>query len=544
MAVAVLASAAPAWGHSFLVSTTPGQGQRLAAPPSELVLRFSERVDLASVKVTTKTVAGAAVDMGRAQLSPDGVEVTIPLGEAGPAVYLVGWEAFSAVDGHGSSGEFAFAAGNATGAVPTARSAAPTSARGVLASWLFFLGLSLAAGALVVRGLLGSGDGGPSRATVRIGLFGAMLGAALALPGTPDGWQQVLLLGVLQLLAAALMLVALTSRWWAPLMATVAAGGAWAGRSHAAAEHSVLGWLVDLVHLVAGGVWLGSLAVVAVIVWRRHGDERLVLVRRYARMALALVVVVAGVGTAVGLLHDGPDPWIPRAVMLVLSPLWFLVVYMALVVTVPLWDRLDQRWGELVPIGLAAAAMGVDLVRFRYGHPEVAWINMILVWGAAHQVGWSWHRLRDATPRFGHALMLIGFAALVGLTNMGLYPRSMVGTTSAADRFSNMGPPTLPIVALLTFQIGLVLVNRERIQTWAARPRVQWFITWLSANAMPLFLWHTVGFAIFYAAMRAVTVVPEGPNLTWWVTRPLWIIGPAAATLPLLVITRRARPVV
>ena len=55
--------------------------------------------------------------------------------------------------------------------------------------------------------------------------------------------------------------------------------------------------------------------------------------------------------------------------------------------------------------------------------------------------------------------MLIGFAGLVGLTNMGLYPRSMVGTTSAADRFSNMGPPTLPIVALLVFQVGLVIVQ-------------------------------------------------------------------------------------
>src|ERR671918_2019536 len=155
---------------------------------------------------------------------------------------------------------------------------------------------------------------------------------------------------------------------------------------------------------------------------------------------------------------------------------------MALVVTVPLWDRLDRRWGELVPIGLAAATMGIDLVRFRYGHPEIAWFNMVLVWGAAHQVGWSWERLRNAPARFGHALALIGFAGLVGLTNMGLYPRSMVGTTSAADRFSNMGPPTLPIVALLIFQVGLVVANRERIMKWADRPRVQRFVEWLSRN--------------------------------------------------------------
>ena len=134
--------------------------------------------------------------------------------------------------------------------------------------------------------------------------------------------------------------------------------------------------------------------------------------------------------------------------------------------------------------------------------------------------------------------MLIGFAALVGLTNMGLYPRSMVGTTSAVDRFSNMGPPTLPIVALLIFQIGLVLANRERIIDFADNPRAQRFVAWLSANAMPLFLWHTVGFALFYAAARMIMDIPETPSLLWWVTRPLWVIGPALATLPLLALTR------
>lgn len=143
--------------------------------------------------------------------------------------------------------------------------------------------------------------------------------------------------------------------------------------------------------------------------------------------------------------------------------------------------------------------------------------------------------------RFGHALMLIGFSGLVGLTNMGLYPRSMVGTTSTVDRFSNMGPPTLPIVALLIFQLGLVVAYRTRIVEWAQRPRTERFVEWLSANAMPLFLWHSVGFALFFAAMSAVTPVPEEPNALWWVTRPLWIVGPAIVTVPLIALTKRIR---
>jgi hypothetical protein len=277
---------------------------------------------------------------------------------------------------------------------------------------------------------------------------------------------------------------------------------------------------------------------------RQRGQWRSFVSKRAAQLglpALALVAVVAAAGTAIALLHDGGDPWVTRAVVLVLSPLWFLIVYLMLVVTVPVWDRLDRSFGYLVPLGLTALAMAVDVLRFGYDHPELAWFNLVFVWAAAHQVGWSWEALRAAPARFGHALMLIGFSALVGLTNMGLYPRSMVGTTSAADRFSNMGPPTLPIIALTILQVGLVVVYRDRLVAIAQHPRMRGVVAWLSANAMPLFLWHTVGFAFFYAAMRAMTGVPEQPSALWWITRPLWVVGPALATLPLLVLMRRVR---
>lgn len=276
--------------------------------------------------------------------------------------------------------------------------------------------------------------------------------------------------------------------------------------------------------------------------WRRFALGR---AKALGAPALVLIAVVAAVGLAIGTIHDGPDPWTTRAVLLVLSPLWFLIVYLVLVVTVPIWDRLDQRWGELVPLGLAAGAMAVDVARFRYDVGQVAWLNMVLVWAACHQVGWSWARLRAAPQRFGHALVILGLAALVGFTNMGLYPRSMVGTTSAADRFSNMGPPTLPILALCTLQVGLVIANRERILGLADRPRVAAAVAWLSRYSMPLFLWHTVGFAAFYALYRLVADIPDSPSATFWVTRPLWLLGPAIATLPLLAVstllTRRRR---
>jgi hypothetical protein len=273
--------------------------------------------------------------------------------------------------------------------------------------------------------------------------------------------------------------------------------------------------------------------------WRRFTLGRL---QQLGVPALVLIGFVVALAILAANLHDGPDRWMARGVALVLSPLWFLIVYLVLVSSVPIWDALDRRWGELAPLALVAAAMGIDVLRFRYAHPEAAWFNMVFVWAACHQIGWSWDRLRTAPKRFGHALMLIGFSALLGLTNMGLYPRSMVGTTAAADRFSNMGPPTLPILALCCAQVGLVVANRERILRAAAKPRVQRFTRWLSVNAMPLFLWHTVGLAAFYALARVVVDVPETPSAVWWLMRPLFVLGPALATVPLLAATRRVRP--
>jgi hypothetical protein len=237
-----------------------------------------------------------------------------------------------------------------------------------------------------------------------------------------------------------------------------------------------------------------------------------------------LVAVVTLATLAIALLRPGEDPWVARGIVLVLSPLW---------------DALHARFGELVPLALVALAMGVDVARFRYDIEGAAFANLVFVWAACHQVGWSWDRLRAAPARFGHALMLIGFAALVGLTNIGLYPRSMVGTTSPLDRFSNMGPPTLPIIALFTLQLGILVAWRARLADWALRARVARAVSWLSRNAMPLFLWHSVGFAAFFVVMRSWTSVPETPSAMWWLTRPLWLAGPALFTLPLVAASRR-----
>jgi hypothetical protein len=77
----------------------------------------------------------------------------------------------------------------------------------------------------------------------------------------------------------------------------------------------------------------------------------------------------------------------------------------------------------------------------------------VVVWALAHQLGYFYERLVAAPRRFAWSLTLGGLFAMLGLTNMGLYPRSMVGVPG--EDISNMAPPTLCIVALTLLQVGL-----------------------------------------------------------------------------------------
>lgn len=266
------------------------------------------------------------------------------------------------------------------------------------------------------------------------------------------------------------------------------------------------------------------------------GTSRRFLKRRIQRLlapALGLVAVWIGVGFLLRMLVGGQ--WIWPAVILVLSPLWFLVVYLVLVAIAPVAVRAHWRWGELVIVWLIGLAAVLDVLRFAHEQGWAAWVNFIVIWGLAHQLGFLYDKLAAAPRRVGWMFAWSGFFALVALTNMGFYPRSVVGVPG--ERFSNMGPPTLAIVALILLQVGLVLLLREwvlgRLATSAAWQRTA---AWVNANALALYLFHTTAMA----AVVAVAFVafgyrpPSQPTAHWWLTRPLWLIGPALATLPFL----------
>jgi hypothetical protein len=182
----------------------------------------------------------------------------------------------------------------------------------------------------------------------------------------------------------------------------------------------------------------------------------------------------------------------------------------------------------------------LDVLRFSHQQGWAAWVNFLVIWGLAHQLGFFYDRFIAAPLRTGWMMAWSGFFALVALTNMGFYPRSQVGVPG--ERFSNMGPPTITIVALTFLQIGLVIVIRpwvmERLDT---DPRWKRLFGWVNTNSLPLYLFHTTGMAIAIVAIFGVfSYLPPGaPTIQWWLTRPLWLIAPALATLPILWLYRR-----
>jgi peptidoglycan/LPS O-acetylase OafA/YrhL len=274
---------------------------------------------------------------------------------------------------------------------------------------------------------------------------------------------------------------------------------------------------------------------------RAGGGYREFLARRLRRLwrptALCLLVM-AGIWIAASVAVPGV-PWFSRALVVVMSPLWFLAIYTGLVLITPLAVRLHRAVGVAGLVLLAAGAVVVDVLRFGFGlEGSAAMANLAVVWAFAHQLGFWWHRLIAAPRRTAWTLALSGFGALAVLTNIGVYPRSMVGVPG--ETISNMGPPTVCILALAVAQVGVVLLLRSRVTAWLDGPGARRFLDWAGARSMGIYLWH---FPAFFAAYGLVVLtgidVPQDASAAWWAQRPLWAIAPALCTYPLLRAFRR-----
>ncbi|HEX9565521.1 MAG TPA: acyltransferase [Gemmatimonadaceae bacterium] len=230
------------------------------------------------------------------------------------------------------------------------------------------------------------------------------------------------------------------------------------------------------------------------------------------------------------------------------GPLWFLGVYLVVTLTSPLTLKLHERFGLAVPSALAVTVIGVDLLAFGALVPGIRWLNLAAVWFLVHQAGFFYgdgSLLRLSRGRIVTATV-IGLAAVIVLTSIGVYPRSLVGTDvdffalRPIERVSNMNPPTVVILAHSVWLIGAALLLRDRLSRWLQRT-APWAATIaVNLSIMTVFLWHMTAYAIVIVLAWPLGLGREpGNTARWWMERPFWLVAPALVLAVLVAVFGR-----
>ncbi len=358
--------------HTKLMSSQPAAGSLLKAAPSEVRLVFNERPSaaLASVRIVapdgdTLVLRGLRVD----RADPRALIADVPSG-LGAGDYSIAWRVAGS-DGHPRTGTIAFrilgadttaiAPGSLTAVdttplsgppgIPTENESGSMAVGGaiaaVIARWVSFLATFLVIGVVAFRfGVLGRLGTGSADAFMQIassnaatlGIGGAVavvLSAALKLAresaDMPDVALTAMLFGsswglsiLLQMVAAATAAAAFraaqagteTARangWRAAMIAAAVLAVTPALGGHAASgEWAFIAIPLDAVHVAAGSVWLGSLAVIVIVGISaalktpdsiRPGERVASLINTFSPMALICGGLVVATGSVASVLH-------------------------------------------------------------------------------------------------------------------------------------------------------------------------------------------------------------------------------------------------
>jgi peptidoglycan/LPS O-acetylase OafA/YrhL len=238
-------------------------------------------------------------------------------------------------------------------------------------------------------------------------------------------------------------------------------------------------------------------------------------------IAIALVVILSKDGT-----H------LVRNFRMIIAPVWFLGVFMMVIIFTPLMERLHHHYRIWVLVALFSLMVLVDVLRFSSPISYVSWVNVVFVWFFVHQIGFFYAdgSLVRASKWIYVAMALGGLLALVILTNIGVYHKSMVGT--GFERTSNMNPPTVPIAVLACWLIGAAMLLRDAINRWLTRLKPWMIVVQANRVIMTVYLWHLTAFAIVFFTLFSLGFAREpAGTVLWWLERPVWIIGPAMILL-------------
>ncbi len=321
--LAVLSAPQQASAHSDLISTEPAANAVLSVAPTEIVLRFSEAVDVTDDAIRLVDSAGDSVDLAALEQPRGDTVVARPINALVDGTFVVAWTAISA-DSHPIGGAFVFSVGTPTEVAPglvdkilddRERTSPAERALGV-GRVLSYQGVAVVIGVRMVdRGqapplLSTRRTGVVVRSACLLGIAGTALmisaqaveigSSALdwgAVTATRSGrWWAVRLVAI----AIVTLLLPWRTRLVRPVVAAVATGGGVgllvvvALGGHAVSGRAIpLGFAATVVHLGAMSLWVGGLVVLTVVVSR--GDVR-ATAARFSRIALVSVSVLAVTG--------------------------------------------------------------------------------------------------------------------------------------------------------------------------------------------------------------------------------------------------------
>jgi len=103
-----LLTTAAASAHATLDRAEPRVGNKVASPPHEVTLWFTQKLEPSFSSITVTNAAGERVDSGKARVN--GNQMSISLRPGGAGTYRVNWHVLS-VDTHTTNGSFTFQVG-------------------------------------------------------------------------------------------------------------------------------------------------------------------------------------------------------------------------------------------------------------------------------------------------------------------------------------------------------------------------------------------------------------------------------------------------